>query len=300
MKKFLLALIIIIIIGCVIVLILASYFNKNKTSLTLADNRKTENFLIPANENFFDTKFFNQAIEKSSNSKNNKDIKAVIIPHHLIASEIIADILRQSQNDSIKDIAIIGPSHEDLGPTTIICANAIWQTPLGQVQTNSELAGKFLADLKLHDNPSSFLNEHSIGAIIPFVKNYYPKARVLPILFNSTASIKDAKDVADWFNQNLDDNALIVFSIDFSHYLKEYNAKNNDEVVKNLITSRDINKIINLNSDYLDSPAALVTAIMYVDAKNLKTEILYEKTSNDFLEQPSVETTSYLGVVFIK
>lgn len=300
MKKFLLIPAIIIIIGCVIIANRARYFNKNKTPSILTDNRKTENFLIPPNDNFFDAKFFNPAIEKAENSQDKKNIKAVIVPHHLIAAEITADILYQSQNNNIKDIVIIGPNHEDLSPTTISCAHVVWQTPLDQVQTDNDLVKKFLTDLKLHDNPDSFLNEHSVGAIIPFVKNYYPKARVLPILFNSTASLKDAKDVVAWLNQNLDDNVLVIFSIDFSHYLKEYDAKNNDEIVKNLITSRDIDKIINLNSDYLDSPAALATAMMYADDKNLKTEILFDKTSNDFSQQTSAETTSYLGVIFIK
>lgn len=300
MKKFLLIPAIIVIIGCVIIASRVRYFNKNKFSVALADNHNAENFLIPANDNFFDAKFFNQAVEKVSSSQNKKDIKAVIIPHHLIASEIIADILYRSQNDNIKNIIIIGPSHKDLSSTTISCARVSWQTSLGQVQTNNDLVKKFLIDLKLHDNPNSFLSEHSIGAIIPFVKNYYPKALVLPILFNSTANLKGAKDVADWLNQNLEDNVLVVFSIDFSHYLKEYETKSNDEVVKNLIASRDIDKIINLNSDYLDSPAALAVAIMYADDQNLKTEILFEKTSNDFLAQSSSGTTGYLGVVFIK
>ncbi len=300
MKSVILITAIVIIIGCGFILSRTQYFSdRNKSSVTYSQENKEE-YIIPLHQTFFDSKYFNSAIISAKQNSSIQGVKAIIIPHHLIAAEIMANILSQTKRDNINNIVIIGPNHEDNNATTITSAYVKWQTPLGQMQTNNNLVNKFLSDLKLHNYPFPFLKEHSVGAVIPFIENYYPQAKIIPILFNSTASLSDAQDVASWLNNNLDENTLVVFSLDFSHYLQEHEAGIKDEITKSFILSRDVNSIISLSSGYVDSPATLATAIMYADYQNLEIKIIDEKNSNDFLEQPSAETTSYFSIIFKK
>lgn len=299
MKNLLLIITIVIIIGCGFILSRTQYFSNKNQDFVIQNQENKKESIIPLYQTFFNPKYFNSAIA-SAKKDSIKGAKAIIIPHHLIASEIIADILSETKKEGVNNIVIIGPNHEDNNATTITSAHVEWQTPLGQARTNYGLVDKFLSDLELHDYPAAFTREHSVGAVIPFVKNYYPQARILPILFNSTASLSDVQDVAGWLNNNLDENTLVIFSLDFSHYLEEREAKTKDEITKNLILSRDISRIINLDSDYVDSPATLATAMMYASYNNLETDIIEEKNSNYFSEQPSSETTSYFGIVFRK
>lgn len=297
MKRIQLLLVITIIIGCGLVISRAQYYNYRSKNV-VTHNGQQKRYEILSSRNFFDAKYFNHAVNSAQNTKKTANIKAVVVPHHLIAADIIADILARIEKNNINNVVIIGPNHEDKNATTIASAYVEWQTPFGKARTNNELVGKFLVDLNLHNYAEVFSEEHSVGAIIPFIKYYYPKAKILPIIFNSTAGLSDARDVVYWLDKNLDENTLVVFSLDFSHYLTEHEAKAKDEMVKNFILSGDISNIINLNSDYVDSPAALATAVMYADYHNLQINIVDQKNSNDFLERPSVDITTYLSIIF--
>jgi len=298
MKNIILLIVLTIIIGCGFVSSCTQYYNQ-KISSPFSNNKETEKYLIPLHDTFFNPEYFYEAVHQVKDNQEAKDIKAIVVPHHLVAAKIIATTLSQVKMDKIETIVIIGPNHEDKNATTITSAQIVWQTPLGQVQTKTNLVNAFLSDLNLHNYPAGFLEEHSVGAIVPFLKYYYPDAQILPILFNSTANLSDAQDVANWLHNNLSDNTLVVFSLDFSHYLTEREADNKDKITKNFILSRDIDSIIRLNSDYVDSPATLATALIYADYQNLKTEIQEEKNSNDFLEQPASKTTSYFSILFL-
>ncbi len=294
--KRIIILVAIALIGCGLFFSRTRYFNRPENSaLNLKSPAET---IIPANDIFFEQKYFYPAVAKAKNYGSQENIKAVIMPHHLLASEIMAGILARAKNDKVKNLIIIGPDHENKSAAAVGSAYLRWQTPFGQAATDSRLVSAFLSDLKLYNRPESFLNEHSIGAIIPFVKYYYPDAKILPILFNSSAGLSEAQSVADWLNHNLDGDSLVIFSLDFSHYLTEHQAADKDKITKELILSRDFSKIIKLDSAYVDSPAGLAAALIYADDKKLRTKIIYEKNSNDFLEQPAAETTSYFGVLF--
>ena len=248
---------------------------------------------------FYDKDLFARAIS-SSDSKDSADLdsRVILVPHHLLASEIINNLFLIVQDQAIDTVIVIGPNHEDSNASTIATAHLEWQTPFGTIKTHQELIESFIADLGLQDLPEAFAQEHSVGAILPFVRYYIPKAQVVPIIFNSTATLSDAQGVAQWLAANASDNTLIVVSTDFSHYLSKSQADANDKITKDFILGWEIDKIINLGNDYLDSPASLAAVMIYAKNSGLAPKILYNKNSDDFLEMPTVETTSYFGIAF--
>ena len=248
---------------------------------------------------FYEENNFGLAIEFASQEKPRSDIRAIIVSHHLLVSGYIAKLVKQASGRPIRTVVIIGPNHEDVGPTAIATARVTYKTANGAIRTDDAMTSRFLSDFDLRDNPSIFVKEHSVGAIVPLVQYYLPRAEVVPIVLSSSASLRDAEELGDWLSANLDDQSLVIFSIDFSHYLTEEVAHRNDEMTRRLIEARDLTAISDLNDDYVDSPATLMTALSYAEQKGLMTDIMANSNSNDFAQTKSGSTTSYFFVAFV-
>jgi AmmeMemoRadiSam system protein B len=257
--------------------------------------------VIPSQPVFFEESNFRQALEKAACVKPRSDIRAIIVPQHLLASSLIAEQIKRASGNKIDTVVIVGPNHFNVGPERIAAARACWQTALGETCSDSDLTRRFLSDLELLNDAGVFKNEHSVGAVAPFVKEYFPAATILPVAFNSYATLEDAERVSAWMAKNLpEERGLIIYSIDFSHYLPKKEADKKDIETKDLIERGAVSRIMTLGNDYLDSPASLATALLYADKKDLKTNILSIMNSDDFSIERTDETTSYFTIIFTK
>lgn len=285
-----------------LLVLLIFYFIQQSTNQSIESKeiiKKIERKIVPGRNIFYNEKLFTTALDSA------KDIKpifprprVVVVPHHLLAAEIISGVLAGSKSAAVRTIFIIGPNHDDKNASTIATAPLEWQTLLGQVITEDSLVNKFLSDFHLQPVTEAFLNEHSVGAIVPFVRYYFPQATVVPIILNSKTQMSDIQDIGQWLNNNLDEQSLIIISTDFSHYLSEEMAEKNDKITEQLILKQKVEAIMKLNNGFVDSPPSLITGLLFAKAKGLAPKIIYHANVNDFTEQPSQETTSYFGIIF--
>lgn len=270
-----------------------------RTARPNLESAALERMAVRSQDTFYNHDLFVRALESESyGDEKNEKTRAIVVPHHLLASEIIAQLFSASRHQAIDTIVILGPNHNDNNATTVATAHLEWQTPLGAVLTDSELVASLVAALDISELPEAFLNEHSVGAIVPFVRHYFPEARIVPIIFNSTATLRDAERVSKWLADNLDAGGLVVVSTDFSHYLTEEEADRHDRITEELIRNGRIDEIIRLNNDYVDSPASVASVMLYARAVNLIPQFLRNANSNDFSERAFAETTSYFGIAF--
>ncbi|MDP1709342.1 MAG: AmmeMemoRadiSam system protein B [Candidatus Komeilibacteria bacterium] len=255
--------------------------------------------IIPNRDIFYNAQLFSAALASVKSSAPNASWPgAVVVPHHLLAANIIANTLARASLAEIETVVLIGPNHDDKNASTIATAQLEWQTPVGSVITAGGLVDKFLSDFRLQPLPEPFLNEHSVGAIVPFVRHYFPQAQVVPIIFNSTASLSDAQAVARWLVANLKERSLVVVSTDFSHYLTQEEAEKNDKITKQLILNQKVEAIMGLSNAFVDSPPSLATVLFFTKGRSAAPEVLYHANANDFSERPFRETTSYFGIIF--
>ena len=254
--------------------------------------------IIPLNEIFYYEDTFSEAIENVGDIEDNDDLVSIIIPHHLVASDIIAKQISKTKDQDIENIIIIGPNHENVGVDAVTSLAADWETPFGLAEYNYALVEKFISDYRVQPSMEIFENEHSIGGLIPFVKYYHKDARVIPIVVSSYANYQDMLKLSEWLNLNLDEKSLIIYSIDFSHYLSKEESDANDKITKELILSGDTGKILTLNNDYVDSPSILALSLMQAQSNNLFLEINDIKNSYDYAIIKPRETTSYFAISF--
>jgi poly-gamma-glutamate synthesis protein (capsule biosynthesis protein) len=257
--------------------------------------------LINLTDNFYNQVNFSSALRQATGVNPEKGIKVVIVPHHLLASEIDAKILRQASGEDYGTIVIIGPNHGNTAAMKVFSALASWQTPEGNLNIDQRLTKKFISDFGIISRPEVFTNEHSIGAIVPWVKHFWPKADILPINLSVYADQSDSEKIADWLEANLPPNSLIIASMDFSHYLSFDKAQINDLKTEDLIMHGNSDLISRLDAnDYVDSPATLAAIASYAKKEGLTPKIIEHNNSYNLMMQKPDSTTSYFGVVYRK
>ena len=254
--------------------------------------------VIVAQPMFFEPDNFQNALASAQSVTPRADIQAIIVPQHLLASSLIAEQVKRASGRPISSVVIIGPNHFNAGVERIASAAAVWQTEFGEATSGSALTEKFIGDLGLLGDAGVFVNEHAIGAVVPFVKYYLPDAKILPIVFNSYATPQDAEKVSVWLADNLPRDSLVIYSIDFSHYLPREEADLKDLETRAFIEGEQVSRIMALGNDHLDSPASLAAALLYADTKNLHADIVAIKNSDDFSVERTQETTSYFIITF--
>lgn len=251
---------------------------------------------IKSTKMFFDMDSFNRSKRTAISLDVKNNIRAIIIPHHLLAVNISASLLKEASGREINQVIIIGPNHENAGNEKVLTTKAKWQTKIGDVYPAQEIIENLKIDLAIKEDSDAFRNEHSVGAIAPLIKELYPEAKIVPIIFSSNANMSEVEKISSWLTKNVNENSLVVFSIDFSHYLTQGEAEQKDKVTEKLIKKQEIEKIMKLNNDYVDSPPSLATAVLFAKKMKYDTKIIHHANANDYSDQKSAITTSYFGI----
>jgi AmmeMemoRadiSam system protein B len=113
-------------------------------------------------------------------------ISAGIVPHAGWAfsgslTALVFSAIRQ-QHEKVHTFVIFGAAHSFLGAAPAVCDRGVWQTPLGEVFIDEELADAVLATGLAVADPHAHLSEHSIEVQVPFIQYLFPGAKILPIV----------------------------------------------------------------------------------------------------------------------
>jgi AmmeMemoRadiSam system protein B len=226
-----------------------------------------------------------------------------IVPHHDLASVEIARFFRtlKLQNPNIENFIVLGPNHRDIAIAPVTTSALSFETRLGRLPNNFDLTNSFVKAGSVNYDEINFAPEHSIKVLTPFIKNYYPNAKVVPIILTSKNTIDDDKRLAlflaDIIKRN--PNTIVIGSIDFSHYLASDTAKQMDEVTVDAIAKSDYEKIASFTSDNLDSPSTLITLLETMRLLGAsKQQILEHNNSAQILGRDLNYSTSYYTIIF--
>lgn len=145
-------------------------------------------------------------------------------------------------------IILLGPNHTGFGAPFSIMTEGTWQTPLGEVRIDSNLAGKILKNSKyLQDDTLAHTHEHSLEVELPILQYFKTDFEIVPIvvLSQESAALKEiGKEIADTIKESgLKDSVLIVASSDMTHYEPQAQAQKKDQEA--------IKAILELNEDKL-------------------------------------------------
>lgn len=142
-----------------------------------------------------------EAIEKTRPATppsllSGRRIRAGIVTHHFLASELMVRFFTTLRAGSSPDtIILLGPNHFHHGSANISFSSLPWKTPFGVVETDGRIVQQVKAATQLPEDPEAFTGEHSVGVLVPFLKYYFPRSRVVPILVDVNAQENRLKEL---------------------------------------------------------------------------------------------------------
>ncbi|PIR95437.1 AmmeMemoRadiSam system protein B [Candidatus Falkowbacteria bacterium CG10_big_fil_rev_8_21_14_0_10_37_18] len=248
---------------------------------------------------YSDTSLFLSAIKQDKTEPSGKIISGLIIPHHLLAKDIIAATFTYASRGDYQNIVLLSPDHFDAGQKEISVTERDFSTVFGTIMTDKEIARQ-LKELSFVGEGDFFYREHGLGAQLPFIKYYFPQTKIIAITFKPTTSRDKLDQVIAILEKTLAPNSLIIQSTDFSHYLTPTKAVLEDTESINMIKSDDSGEALDLGQPAnIDSTAALyIQASLQKNFFKNKPIILEHKNSQDYTTEEVLSSTSYIAVAY--
>lgn len=245
-------------------------------------------------KDFFDNAFKNIDIDKSSKNQN---IRGIIVPHHLLASNLIANVFYSISSEKPITVVVISPNHFFAGQGQIISSLHDWQTPYGILESDKNLIKQLQANQLLNIDEPPFEKEHGISNLVAFIKKVLPNARIVPLIVKDTLSLKESEIFADNISKILPEGTLLIASLDFSHYLPSQIADFHDAKSLAVLTNFDYEGINFLD---VDSRPSLRIFLKYLDSKGAITFNLLDHSNSAYIlkDENISETTSYITGFF--
>jgi AmmeMemoRadiSam system protein B len=241
---------------------------------------------------------------KKPPKKLENKIFGVICPHagFVYSGPIACNSLYSISSESPELFIIIGPNHWGIGRSVATMKDCEWQTPLGNVQVDSESAeeiSKLSKTIEL--DYFSHTREHSIEVQIPILQNIFSNFKILPIsLINQSKEV--AMDVGLAIAKIArKKNVMIIGSSDFTHYEPNEFAHEQDMALIEPILEMDVDKFYDVLQKRKVSAcgygAIASTIIACKDLGAIKGELLKYATSGDVTGDMS-SVVGYGSIVF--
>lgn len=220
-----------------------------------------------------------------------------IIPHHLLAADLIAEFF-SNFTDNYDTVILIGPNHFSAGQAKIISSAYDWQTPFGVLQCDQNVLNELLQFKEIEIEEEIFQREHSISSEVAFIKKTFPRAKFVPLVLRANVDEKTDTELALCLtNITKKRKVLVLNSVDFSHYKDSETAQANDKISIQAIEDFDFQKIYDLD---IDSPASVYTLLKFGELNNAKFTLLHNSNSAILANKPDLQsTTSYVTGYFI-
>jgi AmmeMemoRadiSam system protein B len=281
----------VILIGGLVLLIIGG------RCLTLDKNdKKTE--IVYLNENHYPKQELEETFRKNESTIPVDGIQAMITSHHYLAKDLIAKTFSKVNKEKIKKVILVSPDHFKQiknRQCLILTGNLGWKTVFGDLEPISDEVEKITKNKEFCEDTNSFRGEHGIYTLVPFVKNYFPEAKILPLILKPKNNFEDfynlGKEIANDFDK---DKTMMVISSDFSHYVTESEAQLQDKQSIEILKTKDKEKIPLINND---CPQCIAFLLGYL-GKKPEFNLIEKSNSFEISGENKDYVTSYVAAYY--
>jgi len=154
-------------------------------------------------------------------------ISAGVVPHAgwAFSGSLAAMVLWaiKQQHEKVNTFVIFGAAHSFLGSAPAVYSQGAWQTPLGEIFVDDELADAVLATGKAVADPHVHLSEHSIEVQVPFIQYLLPGAKILPIVVPPVEqAVELGTEIGRIVSGQENKKIVCLGSTDLTHYGASY------------------------------------------------------------------------------
>lgn len=202
-------------------------------------------------------------------------------------------------------IILLGPNHTGNGAAFSIMSKGLWQTPLGDIKIDEDLACQILKNSKyLEDDYLAHADEHSLEVELPILQYFKQDFQIVPIVLSSH-SVDTLKklgaEIADVLKgRGALKTVLIIASSDMTHYEPQKDAQRKDNEAIQAILALDEDKLAQRISKLNISMCGYAPVIVMLSAAKLLgakgAKLIKYQTSGDVTgDKQSV--VGYAGII---
>ncbi len=216
------------------------------------------------------------------------EAKGVVMPHagYIYSGSVAAKAISKAKPTNT--YIIIGPNHTGHGKPFSLMDEGVWQTPLGDVEIESELSKKLLNSSKfLERDNEAHIYEHSIEVELPLLQYRQEGFKIVPIILTSAkleVYLQIAKEIAGCI-KDAPYSVTIIASSDFTHFEDHDTASKKDKMAIDAILELDEEKFLNIVTEHEISVCGYAPiCVMLASAKLLgakEAKLVEYKTSGD-------------------
>jgi AmmeMemoRadiSam system protein B len=249
---------------------------------------------------FSDGTFFLSAIMQQRPDPLRSRVTGITVPHHLLARDLIARTFWLASGSAYDRVIVLSPDHYGKGRTPITVTGADWRTAFGTLNGDTAAAEALLRAPGTATG-SFFPQEHGIGAVMPFIRRFFPTARIVAVAIRVDAP----RAALDAFLPALEGVAsrgrtLVVQSTDFSHYLTPTQARARDQQTLDVLASGDAAALWSLSQpENMDSLGAQYLQMrVQHDVFRSALRVTENRNSASYASEDVTHTTSYVTQVY--
>ena len=180
-------------------------------------------------------------------NQSERDILSVVCPHagYMYSGPAAShSYLALGEQKPPETVVVIGPNHTGWGTPVSIMSEGTWETPLGEVEIDSELAEKILMlDPTARSDESAFIKEHSIEVQLPFLQFIYPSFKLVPICMGYQDLDISVELGNVLYEASKTHDIIVVASTDLNHMESKETGNKKDQYVLNAIKTLDENQL---------------------------------------------------------
>lgn len=249
-----------------------------------------------------DSKALNTQIEKCflhkigpseiplTNPKRKSNIIGLVSPHagYIYSGPVAANGFYKIALDGKPDtIIVLGPNHRGFGKDISIMAEGKWETPLGKLEIDTDIAEKIIKNSKIiRNDEKAHQYEHSIEVQLPFIQYIFGNdIKFVPICMTRQDINTDIEIAQSISSSVVDKNILIIASSDFTHYEPQEYAKTVDKQAINAILNFDPKRLYDMiyqQNLSMCGPGPITVMLIACETLGFKkSELLKYATSGD-------------------
>jgi AmmeMemoRadiSam system protein B len=201
-------------------------------------------------------------------------------------------------------VIILGPRHRPPGANLAIQSEGAWQTPLGNLEIDSQMAHAMIAACPLLvEDEVAHRREHSIEVQIPFIQVLVPEGRFVPIAIG-TLDFGKLTELGHSLAKVISvsgASVLIVASSDMNHYESDEITRVKDGLAMDQLLALnpcglwDVVRNNSITMCGVGPAVAALTAAIDLGAKH--AELLRYATSGDIFGERE-RVVGYAGMIF--
>jgi AmmeMemoRadiSam system protein B len=222
-------------------------------------------------------------------------LSGITVPHHLIAADLIARGFWAASGQNIDRVILLSPDHFFAASRPFATTSREFNTIFGKLEPDMTVIDELLRDQVEFNESTLFAAEHGIGAVLPFVAYFFPRARIVPIVISVQSTPKDWDAAVSRLLPFVGSKTLIVQSTDFSHYLQAGIAAQRDQETLNVLSAARALGVTGLRQNlHMDSKGAQYIQMRLQAAIRASGPLVVANRNSMEYKRSSVSTTSYI------